>query len=121
MRAPFSFPLLTLAVVAVTGAPFSINNARAAEPTCKKVFSVALTGKADRPTSRTRYGSCAAAREEESERQLNQAKIECLMNGYEDALELKVSCTQAVARTAEGKRFQLHFDFSWRCSKMLCE
>ena len=88
---------------------------------CKRALSVELKASVARPTTRDRGGTCAAATGEEKERQLTQAKLECLMNGFEDATDLKVDCRQLVAHGDAAKSLKLQFNSTWRCSKMICD
>jgi hypothetical protein len=97
-----------------------VPSARAADPSCTRSVSAELTASVQRPASSGRKGSCQDSLKAEQERQLSEAKLECLMDGFEDVTDLKVSCTKIVMRTKARKSYELRFESRWQCVRSSC-
>jgi hypothetical protein len=90
-------------------------------PGCSEVLSEEeFTARSDRPAVKRDMGACEYWFSDEQKQKETQAKLQCLMNGFDNAFNVKVSCTKVKVHTDKGVLYQVHFDSKWRCSRLEC-
>lgn len=100
--------------------PVPMDPLPALAPGCRRMASEDHSATVARATSRDESGTCDAASDAETQRQITESRLDCLMNGYEGSFDLRISCTKVARRTDQGIRLQLKIESRWRCYRAQC-